>query len=69
MRKLAIVMMLALVGCADTVDVLSSDGSKDLGWCGRNWVECINTRCPNGFDVVKKPDAPPPAIQGIVRCK
>jgi len=54
MRKVILLMMLGCVACfQQDAQVLSSDGSKVLGYCtGANWASCMVHLCPNGYDVV-----------------
>ena len=65
MKTLAIVCLL-LLGCNDSVRVISSDGTQDLAWCSYRWVECVAKVCPDGYDVVTDPSF---SSTGLLRCK
>lgn len=56
-----------LFGCRQGAEVISNDGSTDLGYCCISWIECINKFCPNGYDIVKP--APASDQDGIIKCK
>jgi len=71
---LIFVGLLALCGCSQTAQVLSKDGTKVAAVCeGGNWVLCMTTTCPNGYDVVsidmRNSERAPQDANAIVRCK
>lgn len=60
MKSLALVLM--LVSCEDA-HVLSSDGTKRLGYCTSDrWVKCVSDLCPQGYVVVVH------SAESIIKC-
>lgn len=67
MKLLTVVLVISTLGCQQVSDIVSSDGTKDLGWCsGANWVPCVNKACPNGYDIVRPVTESQTAI---IKCK
>jgi hypothetical protein len=45
--------LLLLCACGQGAQVLSSDGSKLITFCGpTGWTKCASEACPRGYDVV-----------------
>lgn len=41
------------ISCSQDARILSSDGSKQLSYCGSDkWIVCVNENCPNGYSIV-----------------
>lgn len=67
MKLLVVACALVLVSCEEA-RVLSSDGSKYLGYCKADrWVKCVSGLCPQGYDIVvhSTKDGEPT----IIKCK
>jgi len=55
MKSIVIVFALAVCACGEGATILSSDGSKTLGYCGAGyWTSCVPELCPKGYTVVNK---------------
>jgi hypothetical protein len=66
MKRLLVVVFIALCGCGDEVNVVAADGNDYVGYCNGNaWVDCVKNACPHGFLIVKKPSY---TGSGILRC-
>jgi hypothetical protein len=65
-KKLWVIVLLALYGCGDDANVLSNDGSKKLGYCHSNVLTCVHNYCPNGYDIIEKPTD---STIGMIKCK
>lgn len=66
MRTYVLLALLALCGC-ENADVLSSDGTTRVAGCySSNWIKCVATACPRGYDVVVDTLG---TGAGIIKCK
>ena len=67
MKVFTVTIALLVVGCwvdGQGSEVISNDGSKDLGFCASNlWVKCVNEFCPDGYDIVRN------GYPALIKCK